>query len=212
MTNRPILLAAIAIPTLLLGGCMGTQNRGLESVHQPVVSRSDYTFDVTTQGGALGRGEQQRLGGWMDSLHLAFGDRIAIDDPAGEAYAARSQVAALVASYGLLLSDEAPVTGASVTPGTVRVIVSRMKASVPGCPDWSRDEAHEFDSNTSSNHGCAINSNLAAMLARPEDLIHGASGSNSIDTASSAKAIDAYRKAAPTGNGNTVKAESAKGN
>ena len=56
-----------------------------------------------------------------------------------------------------------------------------------------------------------MNSNLAAMIAQPEDLIRGRSGTGTIDTATSAKAIEAYRKAGPTGNGNTVKAESARG-
>ena len=210
MMKRPILL--LALPALMLGGCMGTQNRGLESVHQPVVSRTDYVFDVATQGGALAGGEQQRLGGWMNTLNLGYGDRVAIDDPAGQGYAARGQVAAVVASHGLLLTDDAPVTNAPVAAGTIRVVVSRMKATVPGCPDWSRDESHEFDSNTSSNQGCAINSNLAAMIARPEDLVRGVPGDGTIDPVASAKAIDAYRKATTTGNGNTVQAVSAKGN
>ena len=34
-------ILASLLPALLLAGCMGTENRGLESVHQPVVSRSD---------------------------------------------------------------------------------------------------------------------------------------------------------------------------
>ena len=205
MTKRSILLAALAGPALLLGGCMGTENRGLESVHQPVVSRTDYVFDAATS-------ESQRVSGWMTSLRLAFGDRITIEDPAGDGYAARGQISGIVAGYGLLTSDDPTITGAPVAPGTIRIVVSRMKATVPGCPDWSRDESTEFNANTSSNQGCAINGNLAAMVARPEDLIHGAADTGTNDVASSAKAIVAYRKAEPTGNGNAVRAESAKGN
>lgn len=201
MNKRSILLAGL-VPVLLLGGCMGTQNRGLESVHQPVVSRTDYVLDLGTTGGALANGERQRLAGWMTSMQLGFGDQVAIDDPAYEARTARDQVAGVVASFGLLLGDTPPVTNAPVTAGTIRVVVSRARATVPGCPDWSRDESHEFDSNTSSNHGCAINGNLAAMIARPEDLVRGRNDSTAtVSTVSvvSGKAIDAYRKAAPTG-------------
>ena len=211
MIKHKLLLAAIA-PAMFLGGCMGTENRGLESVHQPIVARSDYAIDLATQGGGLAAGERQRLMGWMNAMQLGFGDRVAIDDPAYEAPRARGDVAAVVAGYGLLLADQPAVARAPVTPGTIRVVVSRMHASVPGCPDWSRDASHEFDSNTSSNYGCAVNSNLAAMIARPEDLVRGQTGTGVLDPATSTKAIDAYRKAAPTGNGNTVKAESAKGN
>lgn len=210
MTKRTILLASMA-PALLLGGCMGTQNRGVESVHQPVVHRQDYALDLATAGDRLAAGESRRLAGWLNSMRVGYGDRVSIDDPAGQGAGAREDVASIVASYGLLLSDDAPVTNAPVAAHAVRVVVSRSRAEVPGCPDWSRDASHEFESNTSSNYGCSVNSNLAAMIAQPEDLIRGRSGTGTIDTATSAKAIEAYRKAGPTGNGNTVKAESARG-
>ncbi len=211
MIKHKLLLAALA-PTMLIGGCMGTQNRGLESVHQPVVSRTDYAIDLAVRGGILAAGERQRLAGWMNVMRLGFGDRISIDDPAYEGPGARGDVAAVVASYGLLLTEEAPIAAAPITPGTIRVVVSRMVASVPGCPDYSRDSSHEFNGNSSSNFGCASNSNIAAMVARPADLVRGQAGTGTLDPATSTKAIDAYRKAAPTGNGNTVKTESAKGN
>jgi len=205
MITKSILLASL-VPALLLGGCMGTENRGLESVHQPVVSRSDYALDLGVSAGALAPGEQQRLAGWMNAMRLGYGDRVAIDDPAGEGPAAHGDVAAVVASYGLLLSDDAPVTPASVTPGSIRVVVSRMRAQVPHCPDWSRNATNEFESNTSSNFGCAINSNLAAMIANPADLVRGKEGAETTDTAASYKAIDTYRKKAPTGAGSLAAA------
>ncbi len=201
MTYRSILLAVLMLPALSLGGCMGTENRGLESVHQPVVARNDYALDIATAGTRLAPGESRRLAGWMTAMHLGFGDRVAIDEAGYPSAAARDEIAALVASYGLLLSDDRPVTAAPVTPGTVRVVVSRMRAAVPGCPDWSRDGGHEFEGSTSSNFGCAINTNLAAMVARPGDLVRGADPSTLADTAVNTKAIEAYRKKPATGAG-----------
>jgi pilus assembly protein CpaD len=197
MTRRSLLLATL--PALLLGGCMGTTNRGLESVHQPVVARDDYALDLATGGAGLAGGEGRRLAGWMDAMHLGFGDKVAIDESAYGAAGAREEIAAIVASYGLLLSDERPVSAAPVAPGTLRVVISRMHAAVPGCPDWSRNSSNEFDANTSSNYGCAINTNLAAMIARPSDLVAGTQPPALADTAVNSKAIDAYRKKAPTG-------------
>ena len=46
-----------------------------------------------------------------------------------------------------------------------------------------------------------MNSILAAMVANPTDLVRGAPGADTLDPALSSKAIDAYRKAAPTGAG-----------
>lgn len=201
MITRTILLATVIAPALFLGACAGTPNRGLESVHQPVVSRSDYVFDVNTSGNTLAPGEAQRLAGWMASLRLGYGDRVAIDDPNPYGGGIRDEVSGQIARYGLLLSDDAPVTGATVAPGTARIVVSRMKATVPGCPDYSRTAQPEFESNTSSNLGCAVNTNLAAMIANPADLVRGQPGAETNDTAISTRAIGTYRKATPTGNG-----------
>lgn len=208
MLTRTILLASVLAPALLLGGCGGTPNRGLESVHQPVVSRTDYVFDVNTSGNGLAPGEAKRLAGWMASLRLGYGDRVAIDDPNPYGGGIRDSVAAQIAPYGLLLSDDAPVTGAPVAPGTARVVVSRMKATVPGCPDFSRDSHPEFESNTSSNQGCAINANLAAMIANPADLVRGQVGAEVNDPAVSSRAINSFRKATPTGSGGLKEAGS----
>jgi pilus assembly protein CpaD len=207
MLKRTILLASALAPALLLGACGGTTNRGLESVHQPVVSRTDYVFDVNTSGNGLAPGEEQRLAGWMASLRLSYGDQVAIDDPHPYGSGVHDTVAAQVARYGLLLSNDTPVTDAPLPPGTVRIVITRMKATVPGCPDFSRENKPEFNSNSSSNLGCAINSNLAAMVANPADLVRGQPGAGDNDNISSGKAIDTYRKAPTTGNGG-LKSES----
>lgn len=200
MRKHGFLIAALA-PALAATACTGTQNRSLESVHQPVVSRNDYVFDVATTRGGLAPGEAHRLATWMASLRLGYGDRIAIDDPGGYAPAAHDQIAAQIARYGLLLADDAPTTDAPPAPGMLRVVVSRMKAGVPGCPDYSRVGQPNFENHTGSNQGCAINSNLAAMVANPMDLVRGQQGSGVADTLVATKAIDTFRKSAPTGAG-----------
>ena len=198
---RPTLLLSTLAPALLLGGCMGTQNRGLESVHQPVVERQDLTLDVQTTGYGLAPGEAARLDGWLAATRLRYGDKVAIDDPA-HVRGVRDDVARVVASHGLVLGQDSPVIMAAVPAGSARVVVTRTIASVPGCPDWSRDASHEFNSNTSSNYGCATNASLAAMIANPEDLVRGQSVEGT-DPARSGRAIDAYRKASPSGGGGT---------
>lgn len=197
-------LFLLALPALALAGCGGTTNRGLETVHQPVVAHHDFAMDLQTRGDRLAPGEAGRLSGWFASVHLGYGDRVAVDDGGNYGRGARDEIAGVVARHGLLLADATPVSANAVAPGTVRVVISRMTASVPGCPDWSRDGSNEFDSNTSSSHGCALNSNLAAMVANPGDLVQGRAGSALIDPRVSYRAIDAYRKAATTGNGNKV--------
>jgi pilus assembly protein CpaD len=180
-------------PAALLGGC-GTYNGGLDSAHQPVVERSSFALDLTVAGGSLAPGEAARLNGWLASMRTGYGDRIALDDPTG-AIGVRDQVSAQAAKLGLLLVDGAPVTTGAITPGTVRVVVTRTTASVPHCPDYSRDYQPDYSQSTSSNFGCAINSNLAAMAANPEDLVRGRPGTGVTDPVTAAKAVEALRNA-----------------
>lgn len=194
--------AAIAISLgTLLSGCGGMpSNQQLESVHQPVVSRTNYTFDVTTNAGGLSLPEARRLAGWFEAMDLRYGDRIAIDDPLASAETLAA-VEAVASRFGLLVSDAAPVTPGTISAGTARIVVTRTSAAVPGCPDWSAKSDTNLRNATSSNYGCASNANLAAMVADPEHLLKGATGAGRTAVMSSNKAIDAYREAKPTGEG-----------
>src|SRR5690606_13103329 len=89
MTNIPhraapkVASTAIAIALgLAVAGCAGmATNRSVDSIHQPVVGRVDYTLGLATEPGGLSYSEQHRLSGWFDAMGLRYGDRIAIDDP-----------------------------------------------------------------------------------------------------------------------------------
>lgn len=193
---------ALALATSL-AGCTGAanSNRSLESIHQPVVRNTIYQFDVAAGAGDLSPSEQGRLQGWLDALGVRYGDRVAIEDPSVYgASEAQSAVRALVERRGLLLSDAVPVTTGAVPPGHIRIVVTRASAHVPGCPDWSSKSSTNVTNATSANYGCAINGNLAAMVADPNDLIKGASATDSDPTAAT-RAIKTYRTKPQTGAG-----------
>ncbi len=171
---------------------------GLDSVKQPVVQRNNFTFDLVTGSGGLSLPEQRRLAGWFESLDLRYSDKVYIDDPMASA-ATRDAIASIAGRYGVLLSKGAPVTPGYVDPGKARVVVTRASAEVPGCPDWSDKSLSHYGNGSWSGYGCATNSNLAAMVADPEDLIRGQRGTGETVVMSSTKAIDSYRKQAPTG-------------
>lgn len=183
---------------LALAGCGGiATNRTLYSTHEPVVEQVNYTLDVQAGADGLAYGEGRRLNGWLDALGLKYGDRISVDDPSGNP-AVHDAIAAIAGRYGLLLGEKAPQTAGYIQSGSVRVVITRAKASVPGCPDWSAKSDFNPNNATSPNFGCATNSNLAAMVANPQDLVHGNdSGDNTVVT--SDRAIKAWREAEPTG-------------
>ncbi|MEI4507776.1 CpaD family pilus assembly protein [Sphingopyxis sp. CCNWLW253] len=196
-----------------LAGCTGAavSNRSLESVHQPVVRNAIYQFDVAASNGELPPSEQGRLQGWLDSMGVRYGDRVAIEDPS--AYGTGSALAtvrSMVERRGLLLSRDVPITTGAVPQGHLRVVVTRATASVPGCPNWDSKSSINPTNSTSSNYGCAINSNLASMVADPNDLIKGASNTGSDPTAAT-RAIQTYRTKPQTGAGELTKAPTSGG-
>lgn len=192
--------AALALSMgFALAGCGGMPgNRTLESIHQPVVSHNNFVLDLSTGAGGLSLPEQRRLAGWFDAMNLRYGDKVSIDDPL-MSDATRNDVEAVAGRYGLLVGGEAPVTPGHVDSGMARVIITRAVATVPHCPDWSANSDANLKNATSSNYGCATNSNLAAMVANPDHLIKGDSSTGQTVVMSSTKAIEMYREQKPTG-------------
>ena len=198
---RSKLLPLLALSSAL-AGCASAAgrdlpDRGIAAVNVPVVTTANYVFDAAAPGGALAPGESDRLNGWFQGLGLSYGDSVYIDGSTG--YAAREQVARVAGKYGMLVSDGAPVTAGVVQPGSVRVVVARRRAEVPGCPNWSVPSQPNFENRSMSNYGCAVNSNFAMQVANPEDLLHGRDGASASDTMTAAKAVQFYRSAPPTG-------------
>jgi pilus assembly protein CpaD len=191
-------LVLIALSSALAACATADQpDRGVASVNVPVVTTADYVFDAAAPGGALAPGEADRLTGWFQGLGLGYGDTVYVDG--GYAPAARSQVASIAGRYGMLVTVGAPATAGMVQPGSVRVVVARRRAEVPGCPNWSRPAAPDFANRSMSNYGCSVNSNLAAMVANPEDLLHGREGTGVTDTYTASRAIEMYRTTPPSG-------------
>jgi pilus assembly protein CpaD len=204
--TRITTLAAIAAFGLGAGGCAFNQgpitaanNPTVNSVHQPIVQRTDYVLDLRASGDALDEAELQRLEVWLDSIDAGYGDRLAVDEPHGYFGAqARDAIARVAENRGLDFTDGAPILNGSVEPGTIRVIATRTTASVPGCPDWS-EPGIVATTSTTSNYGCANNSNLAAMVANPEDLVLGQDGTANGSGTTASRAVRAYRTRQPSG-------------
>lgn len=195
-------LALAALP-MSVQAAPPRENRSLDSVHQPVVSQSAYTFDVLAgASGGLSAAEALRLNDWFVSIGLGYGDNVAIVTEGGYySPAVREDVAAIVARHGLLVSEDSSAIAGPAAAGSIRVIVRRSTARVPGCPDWRSKQETNMSLPTSSNFGCGVNSNFAAMVADPEDLVRGQGTDSDLRTATSNRAISAYRDKAPTGAG-----------
>lgn len=200
-------LTAIIAVSLSLGACASgprgqltaENNPSVYSVHQPVVQHTNFVLDLDGSGDTLSASERARLIAWFDSIELRYGDQIFVEEPRDyPSPGARAGVAQVLSEYGMLLRVGAPIMPGTVAPGVVRVIASRATASVEDCPDWSDPEIAPTV-NTSPNYGCAVNSNLAAMIADPNDLIRGRQGSVNGSGSTAARAVRVYRDRTPTG-------------
>ena len=208
LARTPALAIALTLG-LGLAGCGGMPtNTSLYSLKQPVVERTSMTLDVTTTTAGLPISEQQRINGWFETMDLRYGDRVAIENPSQNP-AVTNAVRDLAARYGLMISDTAPVTPGFIQPGQARVVITRATASVPGCPDWSAKSDMNYNNGLSPGFGCAVNGNLAAMVADPQDLLEGKKGTGETVIATSNKAISTYRDTAPTGKGGLMEAGAA---
>ena len=192
-------LALLAMP---LTACKTSVNRGVESVHQPVVNHTAFTYDVQAgPDGGLTAAEARRLNDWFASIELGYGDQVAIVTDAYYSPTLRDGIADIVARHGMLVGEDSSAAAGAAPQGSVRLVVRRASARVPGCPDWSSKSETENQLGTSSNFGCAINGNLAAMVANPDDLVRGQSSDSDLRTATSNRAISTYRDKTPTGSG-----------
>lgn len=192
----------LASTAALIGlvACSGPVNRSVSTAKAPTIQSTQLAHDVRFGGyDSLQAGQARALEEWLQSINVAYGDRISVDDPvAAGAAARRAAIAGVVARFGLLVEDAAPVT-AALPAGTARVVVTRSKVTPPDCPDWRRKSNPELEASTMSNFGCATVSNIAAMVADPHDLIDGQLYTGA-DGHTTSKAINVYRERKATGN------------
>ena len=206
--SRLIRIAAVSALALAIGGCAAGQPRTLTarsnysvySVHQPVVEHTNYVLDLRVDGDRVSDAELGRLAAWFQSINARYGDRITIDQPRGyQSAGARNDVGRVVNDLGLLLAeDAAPVTQGEIAPGTIRIVASRASTHVENCPNYT-NPGIDSPVRTDSNYGCATNANLAAMVANPDDLVHGQEGTGRESAQTATRAVGSYRTRAPTG-------------
>ena len=196
--SRSAILALTAALALPLEGCGGVpHNASLNSVHQPEVTHSSVSIELVTTpsatgGGSLSTSEQGRLAAWFEAMHLRYGDKLSIADPLASE-TARGGVADVAARFGVVLGEQLTDETSGVAAGALRITLTRASAHVPHCPDWSGNSASNPANATSTNYGCAVNSNLAAMVANPDHLLKGASATGNTSGMTAEKAITAWR-------------------
>lgn len=93
-------------------------------------------------------------------------------DGKGNALSQRRQAA--IANYLKSLHLKTALDGEGGAPvDQVTVVVGRYVVVPPNCPDWRKPSEDDPSNTSSSNLGCATETNLGLMVADPRDLVSG---------------------------------------
>ncbi len=108
----------------------------------------------------------------------------------------RKDVAATLRRGGVkpfnISSERIPCGGSESPP--IRLVYSAITASTHPCGQWPKDLLETADNRHYANFGCASQTNLAAQIANPADLL-GPRATSPIDAERRGVVIDDYRNA-----------------
>jgi pilus assembly protein CpaD len=178
--NTRTLLSLAALATMPLAGCT-TQELADErqyvaysgSEQYPItVSKGPFSIDVATNSGTLQPSQINRVAAFARQATASGLTPVTVSRPSAGSNASRVayEVANLLAQQGVpaRLIKINSYRGSASAP--VKVSFSKTFAKTRPCGDWSIDVTNSRSNEMSPNHGCAVQSNLAAMLSDPNDI------------------------------------------
>jgi len=186
-------LLAAMLAVLLLPGCSSSQSDAMNAPPKaisvkPVLATHPVYFD---NGSAmLSPAEIDGLRAFLGEGRVTKIDSITVqagDSPLGSARASRVSDALSNLGY-------THVVAPSSQPGddAVAVVVKRLAALPPACPDWAPIGQYDPYNLPMKNLGCANATNLYLMVADPRDLVSGRL-LGPADGAEAVRSVDNYR-------------------
>lgn len=184
-----------------LAGCETATNDRTASTdvarrHPIVVTSQTVRLPVFVAGGALPAADAERLAGFVDEFLRAGGGVLEISAPQGMGRAQALAQASAVREAALkrgVRPDEVQMR-LSEDPAGAPLVVSyeRYSAQGPACGDLSQNDAANDRNLAHPSFGCAYQSNLAAMVANPADLVRPR-GETPPDAARKSAVVQNYR-------------------
>jgi pilus assembly protein CpaD len=174
-------LAALVFATAL-SGCATDQALLGDDNFQPyngsdaypiTVAKGPVTLEVASTHGTLQANQVNAVQGFLHQAMSASVSPITLARPSGAGASARvaSEIASLMAGQGI--PRQRVVFATYDAPGSAPVRLSYVStyARTKRCGEWTRDMTQTSANLPSPNHGCAVQANIAAMVANPETLI-----------------------------------------
>jgi pilus assembly protein CpaD len=190
---------------LSLAGCdtqtpMPSEGRGPAEISEQLPPKQthvelvalDHDVDFARGTRTVTASEVAGLSNFLKDNAVGEGDSVTVAGSNTASALTAARRAAVLAELNRLHIHAMPATVTAPVSNAVRVHVDHVVVTAPSCPDWSKAEADNPDNTTSSNFGCATETNLAAMVANPADLAKGRP-SGTADGEALARGVELYR-------------------
>ncbi|WP_255561561.1 CpaD family pilus assembly protein [Pseudohoeflea coraliihabitans] len=211
--RRPAAVGITAMAVLMLTGCGAFKTQHVEvgaipddyrTRHPIIISEKEHAFDIPVASGdrTLTTAKRESVRGAADRYRQLSSGSLYIMTPVGSANAGaasylRGEVIDVLSAEGIprermLTTTYATATADDAAP--IRIAFLATSASAGPCGRWPEDMLSEPDENRNyENFGCSSQSNLAAQIANPGDLL-GPRGMSPIDASRRATVIEGYRE------------------
>ena len=176
-TAALLVLAALALP-----GCISTDLAADDDIRSPVHASDKYPITVTkgpqllevaSNSGTLSASQVNAVRGFIHQSMQAGVTPLTLERPSGGGKSMRvaTEIGRLMVAEGMVRKavDFRVYKASSTSP--VRISFISTYAATKPCGDWSTDMAETSDNTSYPNLGCAVQSNIAAMVADPNTLV-----------------------------------------
>ena len=167
--------------------------------HPILVQPSSQSMKVSASPTGIAPADMARLDAFVSDYQAHGNGKILISaSQSAVASAEVSRIADHINALGVS-RDQILVASRDMGPADAQVELNYVsyQANTAPCGDWSENLAFTLDNKTSASLGCAVQHNVAAMVADPRDLL-GPSTMGGADANRRATIVTNYEKGTPT--------------
>ncbi len=180
---RSTTFSLLCLAALSLSACV-TDDLAMDDnlPHRPYTGSKDYpitvvkgpiALEVSSDHGTLQPNQINAVTAFVNQAMAAGVTPVTINRPSGGGSSARvaSEVAALMSQQGLSRKMMQVSTYSGPASGAVVISYVSTYAKTKPCGDWSVDAGETMKNEHLPTHGCAVQANIAAMVADPSTLV-----------------------------------------
>ena len=183
ITHRSSTFSLLCLAALSLSGCinddmamddtMATRPYAGSKAYPISVEKGPIALEVSSAHGTLQPAQINAVTAFVNQAMASGVTPVTINRPSGGGSSARvaSEIAALMSQQGLARNMMRVATYSGPSSGAVVISYVSTYAKTKPCGDWTVDAAETDSNGHLATHGCAVQANIAAMIADPATLV-----------------------------------------